>query len=772
VISQVIFLGKNQKYLDIILTVFFSFKKSLSQKLESAHQSVSKSKKKSTTKQVSKKEIKSIIRILQRKGHKIKKKLHDMLEDKLLNSIESDGFLSLGPNQINSEVRLERFLMSISEPERSAFYYFLEDEILEKLPQNICEKAKAIKKLVSKELDYLSDYGAEDNNQLFSPPNIRQEIHEEDVRPAEEMFTVVPSNTEENTKASSEFPTTHTQGDYASDEEEKIDRRENSNNSLPNNHRRDNNMNGDYASDEEDGILSSQDVRGQRIEERKEEIAHGVWVVEEAKQNGEGNGISYIEINLGARRDHQQNRPQNNHSGSERSYDTESEEAFDQDLSFCTDSDASETDYERYMQNQEKIEALWTTLYQEDIAESHVLDTFCDVIFPIPDEYISKVLFFFLRKNYDNLHTERKIDMMKNHYKKLEMLMINPLNEAKFLQCFTIAINFVSSLNDLPESMKNSTHNETSFIINMIQFLHYYARINIDGFFKYTPEYLQQYNPLLSFIVNENELPKALKLTEETLLTRLFALFKSKVVHKNTSVAEKLMNLICYLTKIVHRKNLIISLNKLELDQLYRSLKSRHTKSIIFRRRLGTVLINLGHLPNHAQVVENVEKRVLLDKIPALIEIVNKIYQSIQALCSKESFTIFSEEDYHKVMRTLHCFELEQFLEILKCFDSHLIHSSDQKGIIDLAQQLMEYGDVKKVISTCSQILILLKKLYDNNNLNFANYVNQIAIYIWCLLYMYNMIREAKSHEGLKIRSIKSLTRQSSVDAVTIEENH
>ena len=737
---------------------FRSLKNLLAGQLQKTHEEALRSKKKSATKSITKKELQGIIRVIKRKGHIIKKKLHQVLEDKLLESMEEDTTMQTEDFSQRFITRLESYLLSINESERNAYYYLLDDDMISKLSPTMSEKGKIIKKKIERELENSEEIN---ENSTLMEINI---IHHQDVIVEEDEDGVDAKPTEEifnsmlNTTAEDETKATYAQEsrslahmDYASDEEENTNNGPNAQQLISQStNQRDRD---DYVSDNEE----EEGERNGITKPQSREV--------EVENQTELENLQPANVNANATSENESD------SGSEIEQDEENNQNYD-DISFCTNSDDSSIDYERCVEIKGIEENLWMKLYDEDIADTKILDDLCQVLVVIPDENIPDILAFFSNNFNYELHTDKKNTYIHFHYRKLEALMIDPVNEAKFLHCFTVVINYFHLTTIAPkENSAGSSEIHSCFLINLMQFLHYYIRANPDGIFKYTPDHLKQYNPCLKSLFINNEIWNQIsKFTNLSLLSRLFTLFNLQIFEKNDLFAEKLMNIICHIFKVSNQKKRKVTLNNFELEQLYRVFGSRRCmESTIFRQRLGKTLRNLGNLPSHVQIFQTVEKRVFQERISVLLDILNKKYETIQSICQhdvNDSFTMHSE-DFRTITRTLVCPELEHFLEILRCFDGHINASSDQVGIIEFAQHLIEYGEVRKIVTTCSQTLMLLKGLYDEKN-DFSSCINSIATYIWCLLYIHNLIREARMHEGLKIRSLKSLTRQSSIEPVLL----
>ena len=773
-------------FYDLLVTNCYRLNKKLSRNLYKTHDHINKSKQKGTVRP-HKKHIQKIVQLVQNKGPTIKKELQEVLEERLLKSVEGDDYIynesKLREFEKDSYPGLERYMRSISEEERGAVYYLLDSDVLQTLPKAFCEKGKQIKKLVERKMSSSLTFDEDEffvtgRVQRFNTTSIMGD--EENREAEEEIFKCVQRQvTEDDTKDTMvRNVLVERTNDFASDEEDEIDqntkhflrmgsrelRRE-----LTGDHDNDNDF--DTDNENEEPLVFKSDYTNENAPEHRRQGRLRRASRLEPNESGQGEARdkdSEDSVSEGIDRQEASEVESGGEDENEGQEDEEDNIELD-NLSFCTNSDTEEFDYETLLKVQNNDKSLWNRLYSEDIAESHVLDNFHEVIMTLPDEYISDVLAFFFNEVCYNLHSEKRTTYIHNHYRKLETLMINPANEARFLHCFTIVMNCTPNhIKLLNTNAKMSLQNYNSFMVNLVQFLNYYARENPSGFFKYKCHDLKQYDSLLNSMIDEEVLTIFSDIDDYTLISRIFSLLNLDIVSKNSLLAEKVMNLLCYLVKTAQNENFVIDIGIIEIDQLRRALASPHcTYSYVFRTRLGKVLRLLGHLPNHTQIFQGVEKRVFQQKIIYVIDNLAKKYETIRSIYSKEaeiSPTKASSADFQKVIRTLHCPELDHFLEVLKCLDSHIRFSSNRMAIIEFTQEFMEYIEVRKVVSASSQILILLKKFYDSNNGNFSNCISSVSTYVWCLIYIYNLIRETKDHQTLKIRGLKSLEGQNSVD--------
>ena len=795
--------------------LFFRFKGKLSQKLQNNAKSAPN--RKITKKPIKKQELAEVVSLIRRKGGKIKSRLHAFLEKSVLKSTRHvDWTLQTiqdiyKPTQIKE---LETFLNAQKPIEKIAMFYFMDDNTFEKLSPVLKEKGRMIKKLIERDLkqvfheeDEIEEVIDSDEerqrdilNILDSPEpasamkletnvNVMNGVMKsykkflEEVK--EEDDEVIEKIEEEDIKFAKKSPNKGIQfiqingkksvnsakkssgkgGDYISDEEielvESLSRGEKEGDYLTGDDKEKEEKESNESSDEEEKEKENQDLRDKII------LQDIIITGEDGEISGDRVEIIEEEINLSEDSEYEDDEPLEELEGEGQ----DEEEGHDfEGLSFCTNSDISEIFYDEYSDYKANEEAVMEKVYTHYLADHNILENYHNVIISLNEESVKDILIFFVSDHYYDFRypTVELNNNVETYYRQLELLMINPFNQIKLLNAMTFAINCPYEYSSLPTLTEKTYLN---FILNILQFLHFYARSNPQSFFKDDFKDNEQYSFSLKNLIKDDFLQQSSHLMELSFISRIMALYSLKEIEGNEFLARKIINLLCYIARVSSEKNILIKLESFELGQLSLITSSKHCfHCSSFRKRVGKLLKFLGKVPEYKEVFLNIEKKIIQDDSQELLSSLTDKYEQINEIYRRipTEEKLFSFEEVNELNNILQCPHLELYCEILKSIDDHLASNTNTMLVINFMEKLKDSGYLNKMISIICQILIMMKKIRELNDLDFPVVVPSIESYIFTLVYMYYLLRQAKDYGDKKLKTLKSMGQKNSVELVRL----
>jgi len=709
-------------------------------------------------------------------------------------------------------LELAVFLKYQPKDERHVMFYLMDDVTFEKLPPAIKEKGKAIKKLVEKEMKNQLNF---DEDELEEEPNEEEELRHRTIlrildSPATIQRTIgsadfIPNTTDLSPQAINN----HVVPNNIPEKPKKIEiedpprppsrrggrrggRRRGSSagrrgKNTPRNKR---NNDADYITDEETEETNHEDRKAAAAardedygSERGDEDPNPAEMeMQKELLKDLMNSFKRLEEGRTTGNNTDEEDERESDEGESEADDAvpfeeledepeEEEDGHDFDgLSFCTNSDVSEVFYEEYADFKANEEMVMERIYANHLSEYNILDNFHSVIITLDQEAITNVISFFASEHYYDFRypTVELNNNVETYYRQLELLMINPGNQVKVLHTLSFAISAPLESLNIPTL---SQHNHLNFAMNILQFLHFYVRANPQSFFISDTDDLQEYNSYIDVITVPNLSKEVLALKEMNLVTRLLTLFSKKCTENHELLARKIVNLLCFLAKVSCDRKYMLTLGDYELNLLKQILLSRHClESPVFRKRVGKLFRHLGRVAEYKDVFLYIEKKVVQDESQELISLLTDKYDQINQYYKKNLGGVksLSFEDVKNINNILLCPKLELYQEILRCLDDHLAANINTMLIINFIEKMKESGQINKMISMICQILIIMKKIKELNQVDFPMVIPSVEAYIFSLAYMYYLLRQAKNLGDVKLKSLKSLTTKNSIQLVTL----